>query len=103
MMPNVQELVTAVDDAAVDVLHADELYLFELEGSGDEPSICLWAIYARQDHEAWYVETATRDFRHFVHWKRLSSKWRCLRKATSEEYRDYFYALALFEVGEHNR
>lgn len=101
MKPEVLEMEPAVEETAVGELQAETLYLFEQEGCGGGPSSYLWAIYAHREGEEYYAETATQDFSHFVHWIRLSRTWRCVRKATNEEYRDYFYALALFEVAEH--
>ena len=93
---------TLLEKRAVDELEQElqtgELYLFTPIGDNDRESQNMWAIFAEYADGGVWLETATNDFKHFSHWSRLPEGWRCYRRATRDELRDYAYALAIFEL-----
>ena len=93
---------TLLEKRAVDELEQElqtgELYLFTPIGDNDRESQKMWAIFAEYADGGVWLETATNDFKHFSHWSRLPEGWRCYRRATRDELRDYAYSLAIFEL-----
>ena len=93
---------TLLEKRAVDELEQElqtgELYLFTPIGDNDRESQKMWAIFAEYADGGVWLETATNDFKHFSHWSCLPEGWRCYRRATRDELRDYAYSLAIFEL-----
>ena len=93
---------TLLEKRAVDELEQElqtgELYLFTPTTDSDRESLMMWAIFAEYADEGVWLETATNDFKHFSHWSCLPEGWRCYRRATRDELRDYAYSLAIFEL-----
>ena len=93
---------TLLEKRAVDELERElqtgELYLFTPIGDNDRESQKMWAIFAEYVDGGVWLETATNDFKHFRHWSCLPEGWRCYRRATRDELRDYAYSLAIFEL-----
>lgn len=98
MNPEQTLLEKRVVDELGQELQTGELYLFTPTTDNDRGSLNLWAIFAEYVDGGVWLETATNDFKHFSHWSRLPEGWRCCRRATRDELRDYAYDLAIYEM-----
>ncbi|MBQ1205263.1 MAG: hypothetical protein IIX66_05165 [Alistipes sp.] len=98
MNPEQTLLEKRVVDELEQELQTGELYLFTPIGDNDRESQKMWAIFAEYVDGGVWLETATNDFKHFRHWSCLPEGWRCYRRATRDELRDYAYSLAIFEL-----
>ena len=47
-----------------------------------------------------YLESSTKDFRHFKTWHRLSDRYRYCRRSTRSEFRDYVVNRTVSEMFE---
>ena len=74
---------------------AGEAYLFRCRHN---PTIIV--IFDKYQEGRIYLESATytSNYREFVLYKTLPSKYRFWRKAHSAELRDYMYNLAVYEI-----
>ena len=76
---------------------AGELYLFCRAERASSSSGSLFGIFDKEVSGVIYMESSSRDMRHFRLWHRLPRGYRCSRRATRSELRDYIFNLACYE------
>lgn len=76
---------------------AGELYLFRRTESSCPSSGSLFGIFDKAASGVIYLASSSSDLRHFHLWHRLPPDYRCLRRATRSELRDYLFNLACYE------
>ena len=70
-----------------------ELYLFHPTKRQCPSRGSLWGIYDKTEAGVIYLESSSRDLRHYRIRHGLSSEYRYCRRATRSELRDYMYNL----------
>lgn len=68
---------------------AGEVYLFHKSDPLCPPESSLWGIFDKRIGSSVYLESCTRDHKHFTLWSCLPSAYRYCRLATRSELRDY--------------
>ena len=76
---------------------AGELYLFRRTERAYSASGSLFGIFDKEVSGVIYMESSSRDMHHFRLWHRLPRGYRCSRRATRSELRDYIFNLACYE------
>ncbi len=74
-----------------------ELYLFHPVKKYCPSRGSLWGIYDKTEEGIIYLESSTPDLQHFFTWQRLPDGYRCSRRATRSELRDYIFNFACYE------
>lgn len=104
-MPEMNDKLTHVtslgaSESSPQSLHAvpyriGELYLFY-----PRDILCpcrLWGVYDKTKDGVIYLESSSSDLCRFRLWHRLPRGYRCSRRATRSELRDYMFNLACYE------
>lgn len=76
---------------------AGELYLFCRTERPYPSSGSLFGIFDKEASGVIYLESSSPDLCHFRLWHRLPRGYRCSRRATRSELRDYIFNLACYE------
>lgn len=76
-----------------------EVYLFHTDNSQCPNEESLWGLYDKSEENTVYLETCSRDHRHFFRGQRLPAEYRFCRLATREELRDYTVNSICSEIG----
>lgn len=76
---------------------AGELYLFCRTERSCRSSGRLFGIFDKEASGVLYLESSSSNLCHFHLWHRLPRGYRCSRRATRSELRDYIFNLACYE------
>ena len=82
-------------DDAIDLIEADELYLFHTSNPFCPVSESLWGFVSVVDSGGILLEHGSVNLHDFVLWFRLPLCYSHCRLATRAELRDYMFALGL--------
>lgn len=75
-------------------LHPGELYLFCPVNQSCPSTECIWGIFNKEEQGQIFLESSSRDLKHFRLWHLLPERYRLCRIATRDELRDYVAAIS---------
>ena len=77
-----------------------DVYLFHKRNSRCPPESSLWGMFDKRVGSSVYLESSTKNLRHFDMWHRLPERYRYCRHSTRSEFRDYVFNRAASEFFE---
>ncbi len=77
-----------------------DVYLFHRRNPYCPAESSLWGLFDKRVGSSIYLESSTKDFRHFKTWHRLSDRYRYCRRSTRSEFRDYVVNRTVSEMFE---
>ena len=77
-----------------------DVYLFHKRNSRCPPESSLWGMFDKRVGSYVYLESSTKDLRHFMTWYRLPDRYRYCRHSSRTEFRDYIFNRTVSEIFE---